>query len=176
MSICQVYPHWDGGGTVKISFLNSDYDKPSSLLIQTVQNAVDPYYNDNQYKGKGLGKAPIGHVVTVVAPTEVPCNISAKIEVENGFTVQQVEPRIIENLQKYLLQLRKKWSVSTDLNEYALKVLISGIHNAIFNTQGVVNVDLETLTLNGATTDLTLIQTSTTQQIPILGSVTITEV
>ena len=172
VSKCQIYPHYPGGSFVKISFLDSQYNKPSNLLVETVQQAVDPHYND-EYAGMGLGKAPIGHVVTAVGPTEVTCDIVASIETTSGYTVQQVKPRIVENLQKYLLELREKWANSDDLNRYSLKVILSGIRSAIFNTEGVEN--LLSCTLNGAEQDITLVQTGAVQQIPILGDVTINE-
>lgn len=178
VSVCQIYPHYNNtvtpsrseGGYVTISFLNSDYDKPSSLLVQTVQQAVDPHYND-EYAGKGLGKAPIGHIVTVLSPSNVTCAIETQIETSSGFTIQQIKPRIVESLQAYFLELRKKWAVSTDLNEYSLKVILSGIRSAIFNTQGVENI--LSCTLNGTESDLVLTQTGQIQQIPVLGEVTV---
>ncbi len=58
----KVEPVWNGGGTVKLIILDSNYNKPSLTLINEVQTAVDPVQN----QGKGYGIAPIGHVVTVV--------------------------------------------------------------------------------------------------------------
>lgn len=38
----QVYPVWDGGGTVCCSILGADFLPASSDLVQMVQNAIDP--------------------------------------------------------------------------------------------------------------------------------------
>ena len=38
----QVYPTWDGGGTVKLSVMGSDWMPASPQLVETVQNTVDP--------------------------------------------------------------------------------------------------------------------------------------
>lgn len=62
----KVFPVWNGGGTVKIVFVNSDWGIPSSDLVNSVQTAVDPVQN----QGVGDGIAPIGHVVTVEGVTE----------------------------------------------------------------------------------------------------------
>lgn len=167
---CQIYPVWNGGGTVKISFINSEYNKPSTTLVETVQNAVDPHYND-EYAGKGLGKAPIGHVVTVVGPDEYTVNITATIEVENGKTIQQVTPIIQENLEDYILSLRKKWATPSDLNEYSLKIIYERIKSIILTTTGVENITA--CTVNDVETDIELTENSATQQLPIIGEITI---
>ncbi len=172
VSICQIYPVWDGGGTVKISFLDSQYDTPSNLLIQTVQNAIDPHYND-EYARMGLGEAPIGHEVTVVGPTNYSCNIVATIEVASGYNLPQIKPYIEENIENYFLNLRKTWSDANDLNVYAVKITVAGVRNAIYNTQGVEN--LISCTINGGTTDINLTETGTLQQLPVVGDVTINE-
>ena len=56
----KVTPIWNGGGTVKLTILNSEYDKASSELIKSVQTIIDP-----QQDALGKGVAPIGHIVTV---------------------------------------------------------------------------------------------------------------
>lgn len=56
-----VIPVWNGGGTVKLIIINSDFGVASSTLVKAVQEAIDP---DPQ--GTGSGIAPIGHTVTVV--------------------------------------------------------------------------------------------------------------
>ena len=47
----KVEPVWDGGGTVKLTIIDSDYNKPSDTLIAEVQTAVDPVQN----QGEGYG-------------------------------------------------------------------------------------------------------------------------
>lgn len=49
-----VIPVWNGGGTVKLIIINSDYGVASSTLVKAVQEAIDP---DPQ--GTGSGIAPI---------------------------------------------------------------------------------------------------------------------
>ena len=180
VSTCQIYPHYNStvtpsreeGGYVTISILDSDYNRPSNLLIETVQQEIDPHYND-EYAGQGLGTAPIGHVVSIVAPTEVSCDVDAVIEVKNGYTLQSIKPAIIQNINNYFLELRKKWAESDDLNRYSLKILIVGVRNAIFNTPGVEN--LISCELNGDTEDIILVQTGAIQQIPVTGDIEIDE-
>lgn len=170
---CQIYPVWNGGGTVKISILDATYSKPSNVLIETVQKAIDPHWND-EYAGKGLGNAPIGHIVTIVGATDFVVNISATVELSTGYTIQQIQENIENNIETYFYNLRKDWDKATDLNEYYVKVVKAAVSNAIFNTTGISNIT-ECL-LNDEDKDIELTENSTLQQIPVVGTVTLTEV
>lgn len=167
---CQVYPVWDGGGTVKISFIDSSYNRASSLLVQEVQEKVDPHWNDD-YAGKGLGQAPIGHVVTVVTPDNNIIDIECDLTLKNGVTLPQVEPDIIANIEEYFLSVRKEWAISTELNEYSCNIRIARIQSAILNTYGVDNVS--NCKLNGQAQDIILTENETTQELPIKGEITL---
>ena len=167
---CQVYPVHQGGGTVGISIIDSQYNKPSSKLIEEVQQATDPHYND-EYAGMGLGTAPIGHVVTIMGPDEHESDIEATIEVANGYTIQQVRPAILANLESYYLGLRKKWAEATDLNKYSLKIIYERVKSTILNTTGVENI--LACTINGLEQDIVLQEDEDKQEIPIIGDVTI---
>ena len=167
---CQIYPVWNGGGTVKISIIDSTFSPASSTLIATVQNAVDPHYNDD-YAGKGLGKAPIDHIVTVVGGTGYTVAIEADVVPQTGYTLQQIKPQIIANIEQYFLSLRKEWADSDDTNNYSVNVIRARVMNAILNTPGVENVT--SCLLNNSSSDIVLTENSTTQQIPVLGEVTL---
>lgn len=169
---CQVYPTWNGGGTVKISFLDSTYHRPSNILVQEVQQAVDPHYND-AYAGMGLGTAPIGHVVTIVAPSNKTVDISATVELKPGIILGQVLPLIISSIENYFDTIRQEWDMASNLNVYSSKVILAKVQNAILDVEGVVNV--LNCKLNNLAADITLTENATTQEIPILGEVTINE-
>ena len=53
----KVFPVWNGGGTVKIVLVDSEWSVPSSELVEEVQEAIDPVGT----QGTGVGLAPIGH-------------------------------------------------------------------------------------------------------------------
>lgn len=169
---CQVYPVWNGGGTVKISILDSTYAIPSALLVETVQEAVDPHYNDD-YAGKGLGTAPIGHIVTVVGGTKFEIDIDLVVALLPNYTLSQIKQNIINNIETYFISLRQNWDKADDLNNYSLKVIIQRIRNAALNTTGVENII--SCKLNNVDGDITLTETSTLQQVPFTGTVTINE-
>lgn len=169
---CQIYPTWQGGGTVKISFLDSDFNVPSELLVEKVQKEVDPHYNDD-YAGMGLGMAAIGHVVTVVGGTKFIVNIEAQISLLKNYTLPQIKQNILNNIEDYFLSLRKDWDKSDDLNNYGLKIIIARVRSAILNTTGVENI--LSCTLNGEAVDIELTENSTTQQVPVTGEINIHE-
>ena len=50
----KVIPCWNGGGTVKLIILDSDFNKASNILIQKVQNEICPNLSE-----EGIGLAPI---------------------------------------------------------------------------------------------------------------------
>lgn len=167
---CQVYPVWNGGGTVKIVFIDSTYSVPSSTLVEAVQKAIDPHWND-EYAGKGLGKAPIGHVVTVVGAQKYTTNIQVTVVCATGFTIQQIKQSIIDNIESYFFGLRQDWSKSTDLNEYSVTIIRQRIISAILNTPGVENVT--ECKLNGLEKDIELTENELVQQLPVTGEITL---
>lgn len=166
----QVYPTWNGGGTVKCSILGADYVPASPELVQNVQTAIDP-----PTSGLGLGLAPIGAQVTITAPSEVTVNISATVELAAGYELEQVQPLVESALETYLLSVRQSWGnqLGTTTVEYAANVYLSRVLAAVVGTTGVVNAT--NVQLNGGTSDLTLTETGDTQQVPVLGTVTLHE-
>lgn len=167
----QIWPVWNGGGTVKLSILGADLLPASSQLISNVQNTIDP----PPHQGLGLGLAPIGATVTVVAPTTVSVAVSATIALSAGYTIDQVRTPISNALDAYLKSVREKWGtpISTSSVLYNADVYISRVTAAILTVAGVLNVT--GVALNGAAEDLILVESGATQQIPILGAVTLNE-
>lgn len=166
----QIYPTWNGGGTVKLSVLGSDWLPASPTLVENVQNDVDPPPN----QGLGLGMAPIGAQVTVVAPTEVTVNVSATLLLQSGYEIGQVQTPVENVIEAYLLTIRQAWDTNTSTTSvvYAADVYLARITAAIVGVTGVVNAT--NVQLNGGTVDLTLTENGTTQQVPVIGTVTLT--
>lgn len=168
----QVYPVWNGGGTVKLSIIDAEYNPISAEYIKTLDKLIDPE-NAQGDKGTGLGMAPIGHKVTVTTPDTLSINISARVTLTSGYSIGQVEQPIKDAIEEYLLQLRKEWGLADELNNYSLAIYIARINMVILSVAGVANVT--DITINENAQDLTLIQNATTQQLPVLGTVSITE-
>ncbi len=167
----QVYPTWNGGGTVLCSVLGSNWLPASEELVENVQRAIDPPPS----QGQGLGMAPIGAQVTISAPTEVAIQVTATLELSPGYAIGQVQQPVEEAIEAYLLTIRQAWAtnISPSGVEYAANVYLSRITAAIVSVTGVVNAT--GVQLNGGTSDLVLTETGTVQQVPVIGTVTLHE-
>lgn len=168
----QVYPIWAGGGTVKLSIIDTDYNSCSSEFCQTILEKFDPE-NSGGETGLGLGIAPIGHKVTVSTPLPRTINVSGKITLLPGYKLETLMPDIKASLENYLLSLREAWENSDDENNYSVIVYLGRINFAILNVKGVSSA--YELQLNGTDTDIRLTETSSLQEIPVLGTVSLDE-
>lgn len=152
----KVEPVWNGGGTVKLTIIDSDYNKPSPTLIDEVQTAVDPVLN----QGEGYGIAPIGHVVTVVSVDEVEIDVESEITLQAGYTWEDVKPAVEAAIDDYFAELRSQWADSE-----TLVVRISQIEVRVLAINGIV--DIKNTKLNGQQQNIEL----GPYEIPVLGEV-----
>ena len=143
------------GGTVKLIIINSEFRKPSSTLIQTVQNVIDP----QDSTGEGDGTAPIGHVVNVVGVEEIPINVTLlAVEYETGYSFDTLKDAIEATIDSYLLDLRQAWASNDNLivrtsQLEAQLLLMSGIvdiQGILLNDQeGNVILDSDSIPIRG---------------------------
>lgn len=167
---CQVYPVWNGGGTVKVVIIDSDLKSPTSTLIKELETYFDP----KPHNGSGNGIAPIGHKVTVEAPKEVPIKVVLDIELTDT-TLTQVREPIEEQIALYFKELRKKWGKPAANHQYYLYVYRAQIISRIIeNVTGVANI--KGVTLNGEDDDIQMELLPKYSQIPTLNGVTLNEV
>lgn len=152
----KVYPVWNGGGTVKLVIIDSEFNEPSPELIDAVQSAIDPIQN----QGIGIGIAPIGHIVTVEGVTEEIIDVEMTITYQNGWTWEDIEPYAYEVIDDYFYELASDWE-----NQNNLVVRISQIETRILNVGGVL--DIANTTINGLTQNFVLGVNS----VPIRGEV-----
>ena len=152
----QVYPVWNGGGTVKLVIINSDYEKPSTTLVEEIQTAIDPVQN----QGVGVGIAPIGHVVTVVGCSTHTVDITTNITYQEGWNWDSVKPYVEKAIDEYFKELASEWD-SVD----NLIVRISQIETRLLNVPGVL--DIANTTLNGVAENLLI----GADYIPIRGGI-----
>ena len=155
----KVHPVWDGGGTVKVVIVDGLGNAPSTELIGSVQDALDPTRGAVQ----GIGIAPIGHVVTVVGATPVTIAIAADVTLADGYGSDAVTDGIAAAIGGYFSELIESWS---DVDR--LTVRISQIENRILGVTGVL--DVTATSLNGSEQNLEL----DVDAIPVLGTVTAT--
>ena len=162
----QVYPVWNGGGTVKLSVLDSQYNAITPEFIDEIKELIDP----TEYTGQGVGMAPVGHTVTVVTPTEITINVEADVYLKTGVTIDSVQPLVEQNIENYLYSIRKGWVDDQDSYSY---VYLNRILATILETSGIINA--ENVKINNVTSNVVMEQTATEQFIPILGTVVLNE-
>lgn len=153
----KVIPAWNGGGTVKVLIISSEWGVPSADLVQRVQEAIDPVGT----QGTGLGLAPIGHTVTVEGVASSAINVSFSLTFGSGVTWSGVQAAAKAAIQSYFAELSRSWA-----DAQALIIRVSQIETRILGLPGVI--DIAGTKINGSTTNVTL----ESNKIPILGVVT----
>lgn len=136
---------WNGGGTVKIVITDSNFEKPSATLIETVQGIVDPVSTP----GEGIGIAPIGHIVTVTGVNETLVNVNTMIVYQPGYDYNAIKTDIEETVDEYLNGLNSVWE-----DEDNIVVRISQLETRILGVKGVL--DIMNTSINGASENLTV--------------------
>lgn len=172
----QVYPAWNGGGTVLCSILGDDLKPALPATVQEVQNYIcPPEDGEASPSPNGYGMAPIGAAVTITTGTEltldITCNIEFAESVQNGVETYQQE--IEQKIQEYIDQVNSDWGnpLISQAVSYPLTVYVSRISYAILQIPAVINVT--NVKINGSSADLRLTETAQLQQVAALGEVVI---
>ncbi|WP_256332295.1 baseplate J/gp47 family protein [Paenibacillus sp. CF095] len=148
-----VYPIWAGPGTVKVVLLGADKTSPDPSVVTAAQTYIDPTMD-----GHGEGVAPIGPVVTVQGAVEVPINVAVDVDVEPGYTLEEVRAQLEAGVTAYLATL----AFADPL------VRITRIANVILDVPRVI--DYRDLTINGGTANIVVAN----GEVAVLGTVTVT--
>ena len=151
----RVTPVWNGGGTVLLTIVNSNFEPASDELIQSVQETIDPTQDAS---GKGL--APIGHIVTVNSAEGVAVNVTTNISYESNYSFDVLKTQIEEVIENYLSELRETWGN----NDYLI-VRSSQIDARLLDIVGIV--DIQNTYVNGMKNFA-----AKGHQIPVMGGVT----
>lgn len=160
----KIFPTWNGRNTVKVSILSSENTVASSTLIEDFQNYLDPptgTIDDDlegsdypQGRGVGMGKAPIGAIVTVKTATEKTIDVAATVMLREGYgQVVGLEAELTEYLK--------------GLNYVRTTVPYVAISATVQNNASI-DVVLD-VTVNGAKTNVEL----GSEEIAKLGKVTV---
>ena len=165
----QVYPVWNGGGTVLLSVIDTSYLPIDETFRNFIKNEVDP----DEFTGEGMGLAPIGHEVTVSTPETYIVNFSFNLDLAQGYGIEQIRPYVISTLENYFTDLRKSWGVADDENKYSVAIYIAKINSILLNIEGIANVT--GTTINNTEVDLIIDQTAEDNKLPILGEVAIND-
>lgn len=127
----KVYPVWNGGGTVKLVIQNTELKTPTADMVKDVQELIDPVRN----QGKGIGIAPIGHVVTVEGVRTKKVNINVSTTMESGIDYSSISSEVKAKIENYFLSLAKVWDKKENLI-----VRVSQIEARILEIEGVLDV------------------------------------
>ena len=151
---CKVYPVWNGGGTVKVVFMTSEYKVPTAEFVDEVQTYLDPVPNN----GLGVGIAPIGHRVTVEGAAESAIAIELHL-FTNEKLADNYKASIETILDDYFLELNKGWpstkkDTAQTVRDTGVIVRITQIESRILELEGVD--DVTHTKLNGAEDNLLL--------------------
>ena len=133
------------GGTVLLTILNSEFGVATDILINTIQETIDP----NENAGEGYGVSPIGHVVKVKSADAVEITVKTNITFDVGYSWSNLQTLIDEAISNYLLELRKAWADSP-----YLVIRVSQIETRILQIKGIVDID--DTKINGTSGNLTL--------------------
>lgn len=148
----KVFPLWNGANTVKVAITNGLFQPAEPDLVAEFQNYLDP-----NSEGLGNGVAPIGCKVTVVSGSRKDINVTANVILAEGYS----EPiGAAEAISKYLASITY---VKNSVNYMR-------IGSALLDCPSIA--ELNNLTLNGGTTNVTL----TGDEIPVLNSLNLTVV
>ena len=167
----QVYPAYNGGGTVLCSILDDNYEPAQQALIDSVQDYICPPVNAPS--SLGFGMAPIGADVTITTATALTLDIACTIQWDTGHG-GSTDIEAVENaIDEYIKSAARTWGdpVTGYTISYTVTVYLARIISAILSVEGVVNVS--GVTINGSAADVSCTETSALQEIPEMGTVTI---
>lgn len=151
----EVFPVWDGAGTVMLIIGDTQGLAASQELIDTVQSL---------YGANGDGLAPIGHTVTAGTSTNLPLNIAAELRIKSGSSFEVISAQVKDRIAQYIDSI----PFGDDI------VFIAQITVAALSVDGVI--DAQNVTINGSTANLQLSKTASSFQTPVIGAITLGQV
>lgn len=165
----QVYPTWNGGGTVKVIILDNDLKPASETLVKEEQEELDP----TDSRGNGYGIAPIGHTVTVAAPEIHAIAVDLTVETVSGINPEDVVNDVKKTVTEYVEnEVKLHWAKATDTRNYSMIIYRSQISAAILkNIPSIINI--QQVLINGQEIDEQIQMDATKQEVPITGEVTV---
>lgn len=108
-----------------------------------------------------------------MAPETVTVNIAANLSIGPGFALAQLHTGVQDAVDAYMLEIRRTWDKpdASGMTHYSSWVYAARVIAAMLSVDGVINVT--GLTINGSAEDLRLLEDGLTQQVPVLGEVSL---
>lgn len=137
----QIYPAWQGGGTVLLSLCSPEESDPtvSTYLVDSVKELVDPL----DAEGEGVGYAPIGHSVTVQSVgTETIKFAITNVAIARSYQPTNVTAAIKTALaEAFTEKIHTVWSTYDSVSfDYVSQLTLSELEYIIMGVAGVRNV------------------------------------
>jgi uncharacterized phage protein gp47/JayE len=176
----QVYPTYNGPGTVLCSVIDTDYNPLSAAKIQEIQIAVCPPDSSDPSNPSpdGYGMAPIGAAVTISTATEVAINITADVKIKTGSskTIADITADAISQIEAHLKSILDDWGTMGTFNQssYSLTLYYNRIVT-ILNDFNDVEVAMNVL-VNNATNNIVFTESASVQEIPKLQAVVLSQI
>jgi len=145
-----------GIGNVGIVIGDDNGNKATTTLVSTVQALMGV---------DGSGIAPIGHTVTVGTSTDLTVNVAAGVKIKSGSSFAVIQPIVVQTITDYINNV--------DFNDAT--VFYAKLVAAILNCHASI-MDVGTVTMNSTSTNLSLTKTFANYQVPVLGTVSVTQV
>lgn len=142
----KMYRVREGIYNVKIVVMDAQYQKPSSVMLENLQTAIDPEVN----QGEGLGIAPIGHIVKVEGVNEITVDFTFNITFDIGYDWALLELDIQKMIDDYFLDLKKNWEDNTQII-----IRIAQIESRALAINGVL--DIQDTLINGKDENLAIL-------------------
>lgn len=140
----QVFPLWNGNGTIKVCAVDSNMQPLSSTLLASLQTYIE-------------SQRPIGAIVTYESAIALPINISVTVVKSAAYLRDQIVTGIINSVTNYLK------GIATNQNYVSYAI----IGSLIMSVAGVI--DYSALTINGGTTNVSV----GNEQVATLGTVNV---
>lgn len=134
------------GNHVRCVIIAADYKPASQVLVDKVQQIMDPYGDM-----EGDGYAPIGHIIHIQSVVAVPVTISAQIVYDSGYSFSALRSYIEQAVDDYFNELAAAWEASGETPQV---VRIAKIESAVLTITGIL--DITGTTLNGAAQNIIL--------------------
>lgn len=145
-----------GPGNIGLVIGDEQGNKATQTLVDAVQLLMGT---------TGCGIAPIGHIVTVKTCSDLAVNVIAPVSVKTGASFDIIKPIVEATIRSYIEDIK-----FTDQTIFYAKLVAN-----ILNSHESI-VDVGNVTMNGVAGNLALAKTYATYQVPIVGSIAVSEV
>lgn len=177
----QVYPTYQGPGTVLCSAISSDYEPLTTAQVNALQLLVcPPEDSGSNPSANGYGMAPVGAVVKITTPTAVGVDVTANVKIlsSSSRTIAEIQEEAEEKIAAYIKSICAEWGTMSEWNvaSYSLILYLNKVLGILNNIDGVEVAS--SILINGESQNLVFNQINVVggQTIPVLNSVALTQI